>query len=452
MAEPEGNPPPPPTPPAEPAAPQTAPAARPATVAAAPRANPPSVFNPKDAPPAPSGLTGFTDQLAWLQALVANQDTAPPQRTPLSKKEKKFHRYDPEAPKPGTVDVPSTDEGKPGPDTRSRADLPPPTGETPTVRKRRLKPVSVTDRRLGRWLRSQLIRAALVAGIFVVGRVTAPGRHPVAVSAVPRASVDRAEPGSHIPDLIDQAMAAENKMDFAKATGLLQEVQREKSRVMGVDYHLALLAFESGDVARVLPLLNQSIERGEEVAACYNLRGTLANRVSGVGHGLDDLQTATLIDPYNAKYFYFAGEALRRAGKPAAALQRLRQASERARDPALQSLYDLKVRLAQIELGQEGDFAGQLAAELRRTPPSIDWLFTAAAVAMRDHYLDDAGWYLDKVSALTDQTTINVRLSDFFFYTYANEKSLARYYASMRPVNTPAAALAPATPAASPHP
>ena len=115
----------------------------------------------------------------------------------------------------------------------------------------------------------------LVAGIFVAGRWTAPGRYPVAVSAVPRATVDRAEPDSRVPDLIDQAMAAESKMDFAKATGLLNEVQREQSRVMGVDYHLALLAFESGDMERVLPLLNHSIEKGEEVAACYNLRGTL---------------------------------------------------------------------------------------------------------------------------------------------------------------------------------
>ena len=445
MAAPEGNPPPHSTPPAEPPTPQVPPAALPKAVTTAPRANPPSVFNPKGVPPTPPAAASPNELIAWLQSFAANQTAPPQQRTTLSKKEKKFHRYEPEAPKVGTDGSSVMEEGELGLKTPGRADLPPPPGETPVVRKRRLKPASVTEGRWGRWLWSQLIRAALVVGIFMAGRLTAPDRHPVAVSAVPRASVDRAEPNSRVPDLIDQAMTAESKMDFAKATGLLEEVQRQKSHVMGVDYHLALLAFESGDMERVLPLLNQSIEKGEEVAACYNLRGTLANRVGGLGHGMDDLQTATLVDPYNAKYFYFAGEALRRAGKPMAALQRLSQASDRVRDPGLQSLYDLKVRLAQIELGQEAEFAGQLAIEMRRAPPSIDWLFTAAAVAMRERRFGDASGYLDKVLTLTDQTTMNIRLSDYFFYGYANEKQLARFYAPMRPVSTPAPAPNPTT-------
>ncbi len=451
MAEPEGRSPTSPITPAEQAAPPVSARARPEVLAAAPRANPPSVFNPKEALPASSGPAGLGEVLTWLQNFAASQTVASEQRTTLSRKEKKFHRYDPEAPKTGTADSPAA-EGEPGLQPRGRDELPPPPGETPIVRKRRLKPVSVTERRWRKWLQVQLIRAALVAGVFLAGRWTAPGRHPVAVSAVPRATVDRAEPDSRVPGLIDQAMAAESRMDFAKATGLLQEVQREKSRVMGIDYHLALLAFESGDVGRVLPLLNHSIEKGEEVAACYNLRGTFTNRASGVSHGLDDLQTATLIDPYNARYFYFAGEALRRAGKPLAALQQLRQASERVRDPSLQSLYDLKVRLAQIELGQKDEFAGQLATELRRTPPSIDWLFTAAAVAMHENRFGDASGYLDKVLALTDQATMNIRLSDYFFYGYANEKLLVRYYASMHPVTPAAPAPNPTAPAASPHP
>ena len=98
----------------------------------------------------------------------------------------------------------------------------------------------------------------------------------------------------------------------------------------------------------------------------------------------------------------------------------------------MQGLYDFKVRLAQIELGQaENEFAGQLAKEMERhPPPSIDWLFTAAAVAMRENRFDDAAEYLDRVLTLTDQTTMNIRLSDYFFYGYANEKPC--WHGSMR--------------------
>ena len=452
MAAPEGNPSPHPTPPAESPAAQAPPASRPEAVATAPRANPPSVFNPKDLPPPPPATASPDELLAWAQTVAANQTVTPQPRTPLSKREKKFHRYEPETPKPGTAGAPVTEGGEPGLKPLGRANVAPPPGEQPVVRKRRLKPVPLVSGRGVRWLWSQLVRVALAAGIFALGRVTAPNRHPVAVSAVPRATVDRAEPNSQVPDLIDRAMAAESKMDFARAMELLHEVQREKSRVMGVDYHLALLAYESGDMARVLPLLNRSIEEGEEVAACYNLRGTLTNHVSGPGHGLDDLEMAILVDPYNAKYFYFVGEALRREGKPMAALPRLRQASDRVRDPAMQGLYDLKVRLAQLELGQESAFTGQLAVELQRTPPSIDWLFTAAAVAMRANRFDDASGYLDKTLALTDQTTMHTRLDDYFFYGYANEKSLARFYAPLRPVSTPAPAPITALPTAPPQP
>ena len=78
MAEPEGNPPPHPTPPAEPPALQAAPAARPVAVVTAPRANPPSVFNPKDGPAAPSALANINELLAWLQAFGDEPDRRHP--------------------------------------------------------------------------------------------------------------------------------------------------------------------------------------------------------------------------------------------------------------------------------------------------------------------------------------------------------------------------------------
>ena len=448
MAEPDGNPPPSsPLPPSEPSAPPSS--DLPEALTPAPRVNPPSVFNQKDAAvPGPASPAGFNDFLAWVQTLAGAPPPPPADAAweTLSRKEKKFQRRDPEAsrkdvtaeaPEPLSPESSDTDRTP-----TARGDLREP-GRLPPMRKRRQKSPSVTNPRKYRGLSKWLLPLALLAGAFFLGRATVTRNNPAPISVVPRSSLERPNLDAPTADLINQAMAAEGQSDFAKAASLLERVQGERIRVAGLDYHLALLAYEANDLPRALVLLNQSMEKGENVAACYNLRGTLNNRTKGIIRGLDDLATATQFDPFEAKYFYFQGEALRRAGKPQAGLQQLQLALDRLREPSQEGIYRLKIRLAQIELGRQDEFKSQLAEELRRNPPALDWILTAAAVEMHGGRFDAAAGYLDQALTLVDQETLNVRLRDYFFYGFANEKSLVRFYAPILHPNAPPAAAAP---------
>ena len=119
---------------------------------------------------------------------------------------------------------------------------------------------------------------------------------------------------------------------------------------------------------------------------------------------------------------------------------------DRLREPVLEAQYRLAIRLTQIELGQEQAFATEMASQLAENPPAPDWLLTAAAVELHRNNLAAAASYLDKASGLMDKELFNMRLRDYFFYSYRFEKSLARFY---RPAASPAPAAAPA-PSASP--
>ena len=438
MSEPTGD-----TPPNQPTAPTDPPVAQPVPLPPAPRANPPSVYNTREAAPAPppSAPVGMNDFLAWIQALGGLPAAPPPpeanpagQRTTLAKEQRKFHRQTAEATRAENMAGMADMSHAAGPSV-ARA---PGEGLTVMRRRRPQLPRTAAAPPSYRFLLPWIFLIAILAGMFLLGRLTAPKS---AVSLLPPTTrtPDHFELSTQNMALIDQAMAAEQRRDFSRASNLLQQVRADQNHVPGVDYHLALLAFESADLPRAMSLIDRSIEEGEEVAASYNLRGTMVNRRGGINRGLPALEAATQFDPFNAKYFFYLGEALRRDGKPQAALGALQQAVDRLRDPAQEGIYRLKVRLAQLELGREDDFAVGLKEQLQRPVPPIDWLFTAAALEMHRGHFDTAAGFLDRVMAQTDQQTANVRLRDYFFFGFAREKELTRFYASiLKPEAAPA--------------
>jgi hypothetical protein len=184
----------------------------------------------------------------------------------------------------------------------------------------------------------------------------------------------------------------------------------------------------------------------------YVLLGQLVQRRAGASESLDDFQQAALADPFEAKYFYFWGEALRRAGHPLEAAQRLREAIDRLREPALEGLYRMKLRLTQIEMGQEADFAGEMERNLASNPPSPQWLLTAAAVAMWHNQPAAAAKYLDEASQRTDPGALRSLLRDYFFFNYADNPLLARFFKDAAPNLPPAQAASTGMTLATPSP
>ena len=196
---------------------------------------------------------------------------------------------------------------------------------------------------------------------------------------------------------------------------------------------------------------------GENVAEAYNLRATLGSRNirAGLirGNGLNDYDTATKVDPFGARTYYYWGAALRRAGKDQAAIVHLQQAIDRLREPELESLYRLTWRLAKIEADQAKDFADQLAKQLALPNPTMDWLLTAAAEQIHDGKFAAAAEFLDKAAQRGDPETFRLRLGDFYLSQFRFQKELARFYQkapAAKPGSVPVAPEPAETPGATP--
>ncbi len=424
------------------------------SVAPAPRVNPPNIHGPKDTAPA-GGPPGFLDFLEWMRSQPGRESATVPAgaRTLIPKEKKKFQRRDAEAktdapvsplpvsPAPSADASPVAEEksvpvaavltpdvGKVFPTKLSPSPTEP---RTPRMRRQQ----DATRRRPWIGLLMQLGLLILLAGSFVLGRITAP--QVAAARVAPVAPVGVASDGTvttHLLSdanaaLIDEAMAAEQSGDLKKAEELLRKVKASGERVHGLTIELAQIAAFQKDYNRTLPLLNESISEGDSLGEAYNLRATFSNRGGLIRTvGMSEYETATKIEPFESRNFFYWGEALRRVGKDQAALMRLRQAYSRLREPALSSLYRLKIRLTQIEAGQEKEFADELEKQLAGPNPEMDWLITAAALEMHRGSFAAAAGFLDRAARRGDAESFVSRLRDYYLYQFKFEKELARFY------------------------
>lgn len=450
-------------------------------LAPAPRVNPPNINSPKEAPPA-GGPPGFGDFLEWMRTQVAGGDApvSPTQRGPLPKERKKFQRVDadakpagPAGTEPAASELSVEDAPVSAAPPRRVADGPAETAvspaatgpafvlEAPAARVRRQQTPLKRNSWLG--LATQLGTLVLLVGSFILGRfsvskTTAPLAAPAAPVVVNGDGKVTTKLLSDVnATLIDQAMAAEQSRDFKTAADLLGKVKASGDHIPGLTFQLAQLAAFQGDYTKAVPLLNASLAEGENPADVYNMRATLSSR-TGIGRGtaMNDYETATKVDPFTARNFFYWGEALRRAGKDQAAIARLKQAVDRLREPELESSYRMKLRLAQIEAGQEKEFADELAKELARPNPEMDWLITAAAQEIHSGNFAAAAGYLDRAAQRGDAETFASRLRDYYLFQFKYEKELTRFYAkapAARPgssENSPAPTDSPAAEAAMP--
>ena len=454
------------------------PAAEPLSLAPRPRS---AVASVKDAATDAAGTppASLTDLVQWMKMFAAATAAPPveptkpgarPQRATLSRDQRKFQRFDREATPseaPAAPAAPAQPTAGNVPENRGadRRSVPPAAAPAPAGAEkpstpssppvpmaprggtsvRRVRSVVVRQPRL--WLALEAGALALLIGAFLLGRAsvsktaapagnTAPGAPKVDAGGVPGAALS--------PDaakLIDEAMAAEQDRNFKQATDLLLQVKKDYPQVRGLDFRLASLALEQNDPAKAMPLLDQAITENDQPAAAYRLRGTIRNR-QGINRGMNDFESATMVDPLSAENFYFWGEALRHAGKPQAALVKLQQAIDRLREPELGAEYRLKVRLTMVELGREQEFAPEMTARLAEDPPPPDWLLTAAAIALQHRDSASASNSLEKASRFMDKNQFTKRMRDYFFFSHRFEKPLAKFFA-FAATTPPAAAAAP---------
>ena len=451
MPDPSGEPTPPSVQPPGSSRP-SAPAGAPSPLAPAPRTHLSTIQHAKPASKVPPPPPGSRAVLEWLReygkvdldpdetiSLPGSEDARSTQSR-LPREQRKFHKFDPDHPQPSSTSVSGDGPPRAGGVPGGRADADPFPDEYPrgiTAEQldyiRRLR-ANAVERRLWIALSVAIIAFLAVTCAFLANRFSEP--KPTAPlpdqPASPRAVARPAEapvtlsPGTM--DLLDQAMVAETAADYAKAIQLFGQAQHEAGHVYGLNYHLASLCYKANEMTQVFPLLDLSISDGEEVAACYSLRGTLLNQSEGTSQEPGDLEKATRLEPLNARFFFSWGEALRRAGKPELALPQLQRAVERVQEPALAPTYLLKLHLTQIELEQGDALNGELAEKLKEVPPASDWLLTSAALEMQRGDYPAAAQALDKMRAQVGDRELLRQLKDVFFKRFTRQPELSRFF------------------------
>jgi tetratricopeptide (TPR) repeat protein len=425
----------------------------------APRINPPTAAQRRGetsaaGPEEPVEDIDLEDLVAWARSLDGTAAAPSPpaehqaprshsRRRQLSHEKRKFHKFDPVAAKPEHPPLEAR-EGE-AVERPPDAENDPPAGagdDDEEVRvavgdpRQGLRRTKAPPRSLLSSLAIQGFIVFLMGASFYLGRLTLPTNPatPAKKAAPIPAESDKAPDilSAPIMSLLDQAIAAENAGDAKKATALFDQARHDGGHIQGLDYQLAMLSYHSGDLPSALLMLNRSLAEGENAGQSYGLRGMIANR-KGPAKGLHDFEAGTQADPFDPTSFFYWGEALRRTGQPREALVHLLQASQRARSAAELATYQLKVRLTQIELGQDKEFAQELAAQMASSHPAPEWVLTAAALDMHREDYAAAAADLARAEQLMDRAALAQALRDYFFYSYADKPQLAALYAAILP-------------------
>lgn len=416
---------------------------------------------------APAGQISLQDLMALARTLSASGvavDDPEGVRGTISREQRKFSRARLEGGgKPeGEPDDSVTGEGAdrsspPGSDPeRTGADAAGKENALPSMTARTRRSRSSPSRGPGLLVPAAIVLtlAALAAGIWFLARIArpAPEKTPPAAGAAarPEPRLPSMSMDPRVNELADKIAEAARSNDSAKALALCVLARSEGVRIEGLAYQEARFAAASGDYPAAAIAINRSLDLGQEVSACYLLQaGILARNFRPVAI-LRDYEAAATAAPFEPKPFFFWGEALRRSGRPQAALVRIDEAIARATDDEMADFYRFKHRLTLIELDRAAEFTDELKARLARPAPPPDWLLTAAALEMKKGDYPAAAGFLERVAAVVPPEEIKNRLRDFFLFGFAREPALAKFFAPLlKPA--PSAAGSPA-PEASPAP
>lgn len=433
--------------PAEPAKP-----AGPDPVAPSPRA-----AKPGAAETTPSGQINLQDLMALARTLSAagvDVEDAEGVRSTISREQRKFSRAGrsdgaPKAAEGEASEAPLEDDRLTLPTIEAEAAGGSPRDNALPAMTARTRRRTSSSPRGPRWLALAAIVLAL-AGIVAAGRFIArlarPAPAPV-LAASPTATASPQETrapartlSARANELADKIAEAARNNDPAKALALCVLARSEGTNIYGLAYQEARFAAATNDFPAAAIGINRSLDANEEVSASYILRAGLLARTGKQAGVLRDYEAAAAAAPFEPKPFFFWGEALRRTGRPQAALVRLEEAVSRATDPDTADLYRFKQRLTLIEMDRAAEIAEELKARLALPSPPPDWILTAAAVELRKGDFPAASRFLDRAAAAFTPEQLESRLRDYFFFGFAREPALARFYESIlktRPVAIP---------------
>ncbi len=223
---------------------------------------------------------------------------------------------------------------------------------------------------------------------------------------------------------VAQAAEAQNRGWLVSSRKLLEEAAALDPEAPALKFQRAIQEMREGHPRRAAAFARASLASRQKIADSHTLLGLLAQRESDLPEAERQMRLALEAEPENSRGHYNLSEILRWRGRPADALAELEIARKKQpSDPVLQ----LKIRLAQIEVGDRLTFIRPKVGETQAEDPS--WTLTEAALALRGGKIDKAIELLDQAgNALPPDFFYPLLAEDHFFQTYKSEPALARFF------------------------
>jgi tetratricopeptide (TPR) repeat protein len=235
----------------------------------------------------------------------------------------------------------------------------------------------------------------------------------------------RPTPSREALKIVAKAIRTQTKGDLEEAKKLYLQAREKDPHLRGVDYQLAVIAFKQKHEDEARRHIAASIKLDEEIANCHTLLGVMLANSGKLEEACSEFEKAIDAQPDDPQPYYDLSETYRREGKPAEAIPPLRAAVQRK--PA-EPLFALKLRLAEIETGKTDALRKEAAEELKLTPPTSDWLITAAALAISEGNVPQGAKYMEQAQKGMDQGLFLAILQDPFFTRHKSDPGFAKFY------------------------
>jgi tetratricopeptide (TPR) repeat protein len=286
-------------------------------------------------------------------------------------------------------------------------------------------PDSAVHRHLAGWLALiAVLGLVLLCSLVYLWVAVIPGSHGSRLAPASPAAAGRPNPAKASDGALktaDQVIDSIQAGDFAKASGLLDQAQRQGIILPDMQYQGALLALTQGNVDEADAFIDRSIAANESVAECLYLRANLQASKGDYQGAADSFEEATRSTPFNPRYFFFYAECLRRLGNPGAAIPQFERALRCRPSSADGELILFKLGLAKIETGTDTEFQGNLDQMLSKKPVSGDTLLLAAANEINQIDYPKAAEYVRQAEQVLPAAILKSRLRDFAFTSQSFE-------------------------------
>lgn len=268
------------------------------------------------------------------------------------------------------------------PKSKSSAPVAQPSEGNAPHRRRRWKPSTALEMQNVVLLLGALV---LMAGIFYVGKKYEYWRYLIASrrDAKLAAQMTNEFRGASAEELVEHAIMSERLGKWEDAVNRLIAAKYKNMALGGVLFRAGKLSYDHGSFDSADRLFESAIGFGENVDAANYFRGMIASARSDFPAAERFFEAASNAAPFNADYCYSLGETLRKDHRPKDAIARYDQAARRATDEE-QVVCRFKQRMAELEAGDIAAVRTELNNKQNLGNLSVDWLMTAAALAISE--------------------------------------------------------------------